>query len=150
MDIKLQADVAGTFYVYVRVLRALSENFSIGLRYEEPSWGGVVFGEKVRTPFFDRKADPEALYKVDAIVDGAKPLAVALIPGDLDAERAVSAKLALQRTASPKTRWIAIPRDMERLTSRTRKRLVREYIAAGSSFEEDRSIVEERLRDFAA
>jgi hypothetical protein len=108
-----------------------------------------IFRDLLKEPFFDAKADPEALYEVDALVQSAKPLAIAVVPGDLDAERAVGAKLALQKAAPPKTRWIAIPRDMERLTSKTRKRLVREYITAGSSFEEDRGIVEERLRDLA-
>lgn len=108
-----------------------------------------LFKGLVTEPYFDAKADPEALFKVDALVDTKKPLAVALIPGDLDAERAVSAKLSLSKVAPPKTRWIAIPRDMERLTSKTRKRLNREYITAGSTFEEDRAIVGERLRDLA-
>ncbi|MGH7271774.1 MAG: DUF1828 domain-containing protein [Polyangiaceae bacterium] len=108
-----------------------------------------IFGDKMQKPFFDKKTDPEALFQVDALITAAKPLAVAVIPGDLEAERAVGAKLALAGAAPPKTRWIAIPRDMERLTSRTRKRLNREYLAAGSTFEEDREIVEERLRDLA-
>jgi hypothetical protein len=107
-----------------------------------------LFGKKVREPYFDEKNDPEALYKVDAYIAARRPLAVALVPGDLDAERAVGAKLALRETA-PKVRWIAIPRDMERLASRTRKRLVREFITAGSTFAEDREIVGERLRDLA-
>lgn len=108
-----------------------------------------VFGSGMQEPFFDKKADPEALFQVDALIDASRPLAVAVVPGDLDAERAVSAKLVLQSSAPAKTRWIAIPRDMERLTSRTRKRLNREYLTAGSTFDEDRAIVEERLRDLA-
>lgn len=108
-----------------------------------------IFGGLLREPFYDEKADPDALFKVDALVQTAKPLAIAVVPGDLDAERAVGAKLALQKAAPPKTRWIAIPRDMERLTSKTRQRLVREYFTAGSSFEDDRAIVRERLRDLA-
>ena len=110
-----------------------------------------VFGDTMQEPFYDKESDPEALYKVDALVKAVKPLAIVLVPGDLDAERAVSAKLALQGScfAPAKTRWLAIPRDMERLTSKTRKRLNREFLTAGSTFEEDRVIVEERLRDLA-
>ena len=51
---------------------------------------------------------------------------------------------------------VARPRpELERLgcleldTSKTRKRLLREYLSVGSAFEEDRGIVEERLRDLA-
>lgn len=108
-----------------------------------------LFGDEIEQPFFDKKNDPEALFKVDALITARKPLAVALVPGDIEAERAVGAKLALRATAPPSTRWIAIPRDMERLTSRTRKRLTREYLAAGSAFEEDRLVVQDRLRDLA-
>lgn len=108
-----------------------------------------IFGGLVTAPYFDASTDPEALFKVDALVQSARPLAIAVVPGDIDAERAVSAKLVLQKTASSKTRWIAIPRDMERLTSHTRRRLAREYMTTGSAFEEDRGIVQERLRDLA-
>lgn len=34
LDLELAASCPGTFHVFVRVLRALSESFSIGLRYE--------------------------------------------------------------------------------------------------------------------
>ena len=42
LDLQLSASTAGTFFVFVRVLRALNENFSIGLRYEEAGFGNVV------------------------------------------------------------------------------------------------------------
>lgn len=42
LDLQLSASIAGTFFVFVRVLRALNENFSIGLRYEEAGFGNVV------------------------------------------------------------------------------------------------------------
>lgn len=109
-----------------------------------------LFGKKVIGPYFDKKEDPEALYAIDAFVPGKRPLALAFVPGDLDAERAISSKMKLKASTPPATRWVAIPRDLEKLTSRTRKRLVKEYVAAGSSFEEDRAVVGERLKDLAA
>lgn len=108
-----------------------------------------IFGAHLREPYFDEKSDPDGLFQVDALVEGRKPLAIALVPNDVDAERAVGAKLALSKLSPPRTRWIAIPRDVERLTSKTRKRLLREYLSVGAAFEEDRGIVEERLRDLA-
>lgn len=42
LDLELASSIDGTFFVFVRVLRALSENFSIGLRYEERTLGNVV------------------------------------------------------------------------------------------------------------
>jgi Domain of unknown function DUF1828 len=108
-----------------------------------------LFKGQVTEPYFDAKTDPEGLFKVDALALTKTPLAIALIPGDIDAERAVSAKLSLAKFVPAKTRWIAIPREMERLTSKTRQRLNREYFTAGSTFEEDRVIVEERLCNLA-
>ncbi len=109
-----------------------------------------VFPGAMMEPFFDRQTDPEALYKVDALIERPTPLAVAVVPGDLDAERAVGAKLMLQAVAPPRTRWVAVPRDMERLASKTRRRLVREFLPAASSFDDDRTIVRDRLLDLAA
>lgn len=42
LDLELAAATPGRFFVFIRVLRALSENFSIGLRYEEPGLGVLV------------------------------------------------------------------------------------------------------------
>lgn len=108
-----------------------------------------MFEGLVREPFFDEERDREALYKVDALISTKTPLAVALIPGNIDAERAVGAKFALRDVAPPRTRWVAIPRNMEQLSSETRKRLTREYNLAAPVFEEDRDVVQSRLRDLA-
>jgi hypothetical protein len=72
------------------------------------------------------------------------------MPADIDAERAVAAKLVLAQRAGKLTRWVAIPRDIERLSGKTRKRLIREYLTVGAVFEEERPSVERRLRDLAA
>lgn len=109
-----------------------------------------LFGEKVREQYHDEAHDPDGLYSIDALIPGPHPLAVAVVPNDLEAERAVGTKASLQEHLDPSTRWIAIPRDSERLASRTRKRLVKAYIQAGSSFDEDRGIVQGLLRDLAA
>jgi len=103
--------------------------------------------DQIEAPFFDEKNDEEALYKIDALIRGKKPLGVAIVPGDLEAERAVGSKLVLEKTLIPDARWLAIPRDLERLGSRTRKRLLKHYYPAGSSFERD--VVRKCLRDLA-
>lgn len=41
-DIALSSGLEGQFFVFVRVLRALNESFSIGLRYELGGFGNVV------------------------------------------------------------------------------------------------------------
>jgi hypothetical protein len=42
LDVALESELDGQFFVFVRVLRALNENFSIGLRYELAGFGNVV------------------------------------------------------------------------------------------------------------
>jgi hypothetical protein len=42
LDIELAAACAGAFHVYVRVLRALNENFSVGLRLVQTGVGDTV------------------------------------------------------------------------------------------------------------
>jgi hypothetical protein len=42
LDVALKSELDGQFFVFVRVLRALNENFSIGLRYELGGFGSVV------------------------------------------------------------------------------------------------------------
>jgi hypothetical protein len=42
LDLELAATCPGNFHVYVRVLRALSENFSVGLRFSAPGTGETV------------------------------------------------------------------------------------------------------------
>ncbi|MDB4946678.1 MAG: hypothetical protein JWP97_6212 [Labilithrix sp.] len=110
-----------------------------------------LFGTNaVAEGYSDHEEDPEALYATDAFITTKKPLAVAFVPGDLDAERAIGTKMKMKTHVPEGTRWVAIPKDLESLTSKTRKRLVKEYAAAGSSFEEDRALVGERLVDLAA
>ncbi|MGA2447163.1 MAG: hypothetical protein ABTD50_00650 [Polyangiaceae bacterium] len=42
LDLELAAECSGRFHVFVRVLRALSENFSVGLRYASAGTGETV------------------------------------------------------------------------------------------------------------
>ncbi len=115
-----------------------------------------VFGEGVRRDFYDADRDPRGLYRLDALVptsaDVRRPLALSFMPGDTDAERAVSTKLFLQREGSVPsgTRWVAIPRDLERLRSSTRRRVVNEFEVPGASLEADERTMADRLRDLAA
>lgn len=110
----------------------------------------TMFAGRIQEGYFDAATDPDGLFSVDALIDGARPLAVVVVPNDLEAERAIGTKANLRPQLAKTTRWVAIPRDIERLVSRTRRRLVRDYIQAGASFAEDRAIVEERLRDLVA
>lgn len=58
-----------------------------------------------------------------------KPVAVAAVPNDIDAGRAVVSRLKFSEAGSQLKKWIAVPRDIDRLARATRLRLMRSYIA---------------------
>ena len=73
--------------------------------------------------------DPEGIFPIDAVIHGLRrPLGVAITPGNLQAERAVATKLHAERAMKP-TVWIALPRDIDDLETRTRSRLMSEFYA---------------------
>lgn len=109
-----------------------------------------VFGEKVvEAPYVDSKLDEEGDYPLDALVHTKVPIAVATPSSDLSAERSLTSKLKLENSL-PGAQWVAIPRDIERLATLTRRRLMRDFTAVCSSFERDRDSIGGKLRGFAA
>jgi hypothetical protein len=85
-------------------------------------------------------------FEVDAIVRIDHPVAVAIVPNDLEAERAVGTRFKAQ--SLDVRRWVAIPRDAERLNRRTRERLTDAFLLAGSKYDE--SAMLPKLRELAA
>ena len=63
-----------------------------------------LFHGRIEAPFFDKALDPDGLYALDAIIRGPHTLAVAAVPGDIEAERAVATKLKMAPSAPPSTR----------------------------------------------
>jgi hypothetical protein len=115
-----------------------------------------VFGEAVQRDYVDEN-DSTGLYRVDAYVPASptvrRPLAVSFVPGDVEAERAVATKHALLHMGwggAPSVRWVAIPRDLERLRSATRRRVVNEFDVACDAFDANEAALADRLRDYAA
>lgn len=72
-------------------------------------------------------------YAVDAVVSLARPVAVQAIPNDIEAERAIGTRYRAK--ALDVKSWIAVPRELKRLSSRTQERLVDAFIVSGSKFE---------------
>lgn len=147
LQVQAQADV--TLASAIRRKRRESARF----RSEAIDILRDLFGDRVESPYFDRAHDPEGLYSVDALIAARRdghPLAVALVPSELEAERAVSAKLALRQGVKPGTRWVAVPRDLDVLAKSAQKRLVREYLLLATSFDDQKDVVRARLKDLAA
>lgn len=86
-------------------------------------------------------------YAVDAVVNLARPVAVQAIPNDIEAERAIGTRYKAAGSLAVKS-WIAVPRELKKLTGRTQERLVDAFIISGSKFEE--RALADRLNEIAA
>ena len=102
-------------------------------------------------------SDPHGEYSIDAVIEGPRAVVgIAAVPSDIEAERAVAAKLKLdpylQKELGPDRarRWIALPRDINALSAPSRTRLMREYLAPIPVFEAGRSLVGEKVLELAA
>lgn len=107
-----------------------------------------AFLDKVQFDYFDKKGDPEGVYKLDALITGGRTLGVAIVGGDIDAESAVNTKLHMVASMT-NPRFAAVMRDVEELRAVTRKKLMKEYLAAVPAFEDEREAVPGKLRDLA-
>lgn len=103
---------------------------------------------------FDKvdEADVEKDFPIDAYIEGKHPVGLAIVANNLAAERAVGTKLQLAPTSRFRdVEWLSIPRDVAKLSPRTRSRLDRAYQPVVSAFEtSERGVVIERLRRRAA
>ena len=116
--------------------------------------------ETIRKAFPDAQvgfSDPHGEYSIDAIVAGPRAVVgIAAVPSDIEAERAVAAKLKLdplllQELGPDRARrWIALPRDINALTASSRTRLMREYWAPIPVFEAGKALVGEKVLELAA
>lgn len=141
-------------------LEAVSEQFVVKTRVRKQEASAFresvvslleeLFKGHVETAFTDPVRDPDGLFAVDAVVRTArKPMAIALVPNDLDAERAVSAKMTTQALL-PGALWLAIPRDIDKLRTDSRRRLQKEYMPVVSEYSDERDLARARLIEFAA
>lgn len=109
-----------------------------------------AFGQRAVLGYHD-PADKQGDYTIDAYVKGPRPLAIAIVPSDIAAERAVASKLTLLRSPSASTyattNWVHVPLDAGSLTKRTSRRLDREYEPVVTAFDESQvEVIRERLR----
>lgn len=94
--------------------------------------------------------DRDALFAVDALVRTPHQLAVSFVPSDLEAEHAVNTHLrvAPYLASQRRTRWIAIPRDLDALRESSRRRLLATHVPAAPAFDDAMiPLVRERLTD---
>lgn len=95
------------------------------------------FGDACELDYHE-PSDKDGLYKIDAYIHTPiMPLGVAIAANDIDAERAVSAKLHLAAILPGKKRWIAIPKDINSFQDKTRKRLMMEYLVPVPRYEDE-------------
>jgi hypothetical protein len=86
-----------------------------------------AFGPRATLDYRSAK-DPQGLYTLDAFVrQEHSSVGFALVPSEADAERAVATKLMLapllEDSTAGKVRWVALPRDMEKLPKKTQARI---------------------------
>jgi hypothetical protein len=99
---------------------------------------------------YHEPSDKDGIYKIDAYIrTPAMHLGVAIAANDIDAERAVSAKLHLVATLHDKNRWIAIPKDVNLFQDKTRKRLMREYLIPVPKYDDEKEQLTPKLRALA-
>lgn len=101
---------------------------------------------------YHEKNDVDGLYSIDALITLEKDrhIGIAIVPNNIDAERAVSSKLHLAKTIPARARWIAIAKDANQLGSKTRLRLMREYLVPVPKYEDERSDqIRDKLLDLA-
>lgn len=79
------------------------------------------------------------------MIDLERPVAIATVPNDLEAERAISNKLHWEKPE--RYRWLAIPRSIDSLQKKTRNRLMWAYDIVP---EYERVGVAEKIRLLAA
>lgn len=92
--------------------------------------------------------DPEDIFHVDFLVETPRKLIIQAISSDIQAERAVGAKLKLEPiTREHNARWVACVRDRKGLAKAVRRRLEAGYNVPGESFVEERDLIKKRLLD---
>lgn len=111
---------------------------------------GVFGSERAVPSFHDAANDPDGHASVDVVVHGgARTLAIAAVSSTLSAETAIGTKFLIG-PALDRARWLAVPRDFNALTNRTRSRLLREYDVLASTLAGNADIVRAKLIDQAA
>lgn len=90
----------------------------------------AVFPREATIGYHEEDQDPAGLFPVDAVVTRpGRPVGIAIIPSDIEAERAVSSKLWLAQHDDllRNAHWVALPRNLNGLTKGTKARLVGHY-----------------------
>lgn len=111
----------------------------------------AAFADRCQLDYRD-PSDHDGLWAMDAVIDGPTWLGVAIVPSDIEAERALANKGRLApelHLRGRKTRWAAIPRDINALSDTTRRRLMASYLAPIPVYDEGHPELREQLGDLA-
>lgn len=142
----IQVQTAAETAITAAIRRSVSaENFKAIVREAiQEAFAGMVE--------FDL-SDSERLYSIDAVVRGpGASVGLAVVPSDLEAERAVVSKLKLAELQVPALprHWVALPRDINALSDKTRAHLMKEFLAPMPVFEAEREALREKVMSLAA
>jgi len=102
---------------------------------------------------YKSESDTEGLYAIDAAMTATPTwLGIAIVPSDIEAERAISNRLYISReldAAKKKHRWLAILRDVNDLRDMTRKRLLQTYVSQIPVYEEQKGTLRDTIVNLA-
>ncbi len=104
------------------------------------------FGDKLEERFVPPGA-PSKDFAVDALLRFERPIVVAAVPSDVEAERAVGTRYAVEAQLH-RAYWLAVPKDMDRLSRKSRDRLIKAYTVPSREF--DPAALKNRINEFAA
>jgi len=110
-----------------------------------------AFSEKCRLDYHE-DSDPEGLFAMDALIETERPIGVAIVPNDIEAERAVAARYKMQDALTSKRgSFVAIPKDINRLSNKTRSRLMKAFLVPVPVYEEEKGAgVRSKLEQLAS
>ncbi len=101
--------------------------------------------------YFDRERDPQGVYAIEAMLRAGRwALAISVVPSQVEAERAVGNRLFLEPHLREPHRWVALPKDINKLPDKTRARLMSSHLVPIPKFEEEVGAVKGKLLDLAA
>jgi hypothetical protein len=110
-----------------------------------------AFAERCRLDYRD-PSDAHGLWVLDAAIIGRTWVGIAIVPSDLEAERALANKGHLvpeMEKRGQRNRWVVVPRDIHMLGDTTQKRLMESFLAPIPVYDEGAPRLREVLADLA-
>ena len=98
---------------------------------------------------FAQSNDKDKDFAIDAFIDGPRPIGLAIVANDVNAERAIGSRFNFaQSKGYANVEWLSLPRDVSQLSKRTRRRLDHAFEPLVTAFDiaESDVVIERILR----